>query len=133
MGRGREFGGRSMLQASWRFNAITLAGQKVQTEEEEHDTGSSPIKKTQMELDDHDPSNDSGAKRRLQIEYDMESQKEETNDIPLAMATDNDPPNITTNSLERENDRSKRTKKAGADSPSLRSADSNEESDRAQC
>jgi hypothetical protein len=46
MGRGREFVGRSMPQASWRFNAITLAGQKVQTEEEEHDTGSSPIKKT---------------------------------------------------------------------------------------
>jgi hypothetical protein len=86
-----------------------------------------------MELDDHDSSNDSGAKRRLQIEYDMESQKEEMNDIPLAMATDIDPPNITTNSLERENDRSKRTKKAGADFPSLRSADSNEESDRAQC
>jgi hypothetical protein len=133
MGRGTEFGGRSMPQASWRFNANILAGQKVQTEEEEHDTGSSPIKKTQMELDDHDSSNDSGAKIRLRIEYDTESQKEETNDNPLAMATDNDPPNITTNSLEKENDRSKCTKKAGADSPSLRSLDSREESDRAQC
>jgi hypothetical protein len=132
MGRGREFGGRSTPQASWRFNAI-LAGQKVQTEEEVRDTRSSPIKKTQMELDDHDSSNDSEAKRRLQIEYDTESQREETNDNPLAMVTDNNLPSITNNAQEKENDRSKRTNKAGADSPSHRSVDSHEESDRAQC
>jgi hypothetical protein len=86
-----------------------------------------------MELDDHDSSTDSGAKRRLQIEYDTEPRGEEMNDKALAMVTDNDLLITTSNTQEMENDRSKRTKKAGADSPLLRSADSQEESDRAQC
>jgi hypothetical protein len=132
LGRGRGFGGRSAPQASWRFNAV-LPGQKIQTEEELHDTGSSPIKKTQMDLDDHDSSTDSGAKRRLQIEFDTEPGGEEMNDKALAMVTDNDLLINTSNTQEMENDRSKRTKKAGADSPSPISADSQKESDRAQC
>jgi hypothetical protein len=55
------------------------------------------------------------------------------NDNPLGMVTDNDLLIDLNNAQEKENDRSKRTKKAGADSPSHRSADSREESGQNQC
>jgi hypothetical protein len=98
------------------------------------DTASSPSKMMDIEKDERE-STDSGVKRRLQLENGKIS-KNESSDIgdgsALPMITDGQ------KTLEEDTfdddmvDRSKRTKKAGASSPSLGSAGSREESVRSQ-
>jgi hypothetical protein len=52
------------------------------------DTRTSPVKRTQIDLDETDPSSDSGSKRRLNMEENSDAQKENIDGMPLAMITD---------------------------------------------
>jgi hypothetical protein len=113
MGRGRGFGGRGEPPVSWRFNALPVSRGDERTEEELQDIGTSPIKRTQMDLDGTDPSSDSGSKRRLDMEENPDAQKENIDGMSLAMITNG---NIQEeDNLDLEIDRTKQTKKAGAD------------------
>jgi hypothetical protein len=83
-----------------------------------------------MDLDGTNPSNDSGAKRRLDMDENSKSQQEDGgNTLPMITEGNNQGENI----IDIENDRTKRTKKARADSPSHGSAGSLEGLGRAQC
>jgi hypothetical protein len=83
-----------------------------------------------MDLDGSDPSNDSGAKRRLDMNENSESQNEDGgNTLPMITEGINQEENI----IDTETDRTKRTKKARADSPSYGLAGSLEGLGRAQC
>jgi hypothetical protein len=66
-GRGRENVGRGGgFGGSWRHNALEYVNGKVQMEEEElADTGTSPVKRTNMEIEDQ-TNPESLTKRRLQ-------------------------------------------------------------------
>jgi hypothetical protein len=132
---GREFRGRGRQQpASWRHNALAYVDGKALADDPLADTASSPSKMMDIEKDERD-STDSGVKRRLQLENGKISENE-SSDIgdgsALPMITDGQ------KTLEEDTfdddmvDRSKRTKKAGASSPSLGSAGSREESVRSQ-
>jgi hypothetical protein len=93
------------------------------------DTGSSPVKRTDTHMQDRD-SSDAGAKRRLALEEALPSETE--NQIGrVPMITDGTEILADAN-VGIEKDRNKRSKKDGADSPSLGSAGSLEESVRAQ-
>jgi hypothetical protein len=83
-----------------------------------------------MEPDNREAS-DAGAKRRLSLGFSNPI-FEETEDGSIPMITDGNLPLGIVSTVDDGTDRSKRTKKAGADSPSLGSADSREESVRSQ-
>jgi hypothetical protein len=131
MGRGRGFGGRGEPPVSWRFNALPVSHGDEHTEEELQDTGTGPTKRTQMDLDGTDPSSDSGSKRRLDMDENPDAQKENIDGIPLAMITDGN--TQEEDNVDLEIDRTKRTKKARADSPSHESASPLEGLGREQC
>jgi hypothetical protein len=87
-----------------------------------------------IEKDDRD-STESGVKRRLNLEGGTLSEEDcsVTGDgTALPMITDGQQPLDAVNTDGNMMDRSKRTKKDGASSPSLGSADSREESVRSQ-
>jgi hypothetical protein len=72
----------------WWFNALPAIRGDERTEEELQDTGTGPVKRTQMDLAGIDPSSDSGSKRRLDMEENSDAQKENFVGMPLAMITD---------------------------------------------
>jgi hypothetical protein len=99
------------------------------------DTASSPSKMMDIEKDDRD-STESGVKRRLNLEDGKLSEEECSdtgNGTVLPMITDGQH-SLDVGNTDGKNmmDRSKCTKKDGASSPSLGSADSREESVRSQ-
>jgi hypothetical protein len=109
---------------SWRFNAIN------RVDDELTDTATSPSKDAGTELDNREAS-DAGAKTRLSLGFSNPI-FEETGDGSIPMITDGNLPLGIVSTVDDGTDRSKRTKKAGADSPSLGLADSREESVRSQ-
>jgi hypothetical protein len=109
---------------SWRFNA------KTHTEDDLDDTATSPNKKTGINVDDR-TSTDSGTKRRLALEYNNPTAEDNDGNSTLPMITD-EPSSPQAQVEDSDIERNKRSKKAGADSPSLGSAGSREESVRSQ-
>jgi hypothetical protein len=100
------------------------------------DSGSSPIKPNDLASEDRG-SADSGVKRRLLLQSERQCAEEdeileEEGNLAVAMVTDESGMPIVSNTEEVEADRKKRTKKAGADSPSLGSAGSLERPVRSQ-
>jgi hypothetical protein len=79
-------------------------------------------------------STDSGVKRRLLLTegLDTDGLDDTNNEDGDLMVTDKNPPLIDESESIAENERKKRSKKAGAISPSLGSAGSREESVRSQ-
>jgi hypothetical protein len=128
-GRGRG----AIVPVSWRYNAI--GADTNETEEELQDTGSSPVKKGDVTMSDSENS-DLNVKRRLEMAMD-----EVPKDLIGLEADGVTPDNMvsddvllgTNDILAGEVvDRKKRSKKAGADSPSLESAGSFEGPVRSQ-
>jgi hypothetical protein len=96
------------------------------SEHELEDTVSSPIKKNDVRMEDRE-STDSGAKRRLLLITGAQPEDDfGAGTIPMITDTSTIPD--ATKERETDTDRVKRSKKAGADSPSLGSAGSREES-----
>jgi hypothetical protein len=135
-GRGRDPMGRGRgANVSWCCNALTYgADGTADVDEEIADTGTSPPKKHEGELDDRELS-DPGTKRRLNLdlmpaEEDAPPRSANNNDIVIPMITDG-----VAGELPIENNvttRTKRSKKDGANSPSLGSAGSFKGSVRSQ-
>jgi hypothetical protein len=96
---------------SWRFNALPPYNTS-QAEDELEDTGTSPVKKPIMEMDDRE-SIDSGVKRRLALENTTEFQ-EDLNDGNVPMITDGAVLFGENEEMDTEKERPKRSKKAGA-------------------
>jgi hypothetical protein len=108
-------------------------------EDDLQDTGTSPVKDREMEIDQSVLSGELGAKRRLHMDGMLitggseEDYQKDTEDENLQdMSTDVIPDKLEEGKLALLTDRSKRTKKAGADSPSYESAGSREEPVREQ-
>jgi hypothetical protein len=129
---GRDPRGRGRYQsASWRHNALAYVDGKALPDDPLADTASSPSKMMDIEKDDRD-STESGVKRRLNLEDGKLSEEECSdtgNGTVLPMFTDGQH-SLDVGNTDGKNmmDRNKRTKKDGASSPSLGSADSREES-----
>jgi hypothetical protein len=135
-GRGADLNSRGRgAMTSWRHNTLPFSEDYNKTEGSLEDTATSPGKKGDLSmLDGEEPGDveNIGAKRRLLLQSEPPLYPEQTiPDTHADMAVD------TTS--ETENDlaagafeRPKRSKKDGADSPSLGSADSFEGSVRAQ-
>jgi hypothetical protein len=124
-----DFGRGRGMQTSWRFNALPLPVGAMGTENELADTGTSPNKNSLMEVEDGAHA-DALAKRRLNLVADVEEDNLEKD--PNAMRLDGViiPADVAENLAEK--DIKKRSKKDVADSPSLGSAASREESVRSQ-
>jgi hypothetical protein len=143
-GRGREQGmaghGRNHVapddpnKISWRHNALPYIEGNILTEGELDDTGSSPVKNTDMEVE-HNNGSDALAKRQLELgdEENIDGHTGANTDSTSKQPMIVDGSFLKTDSpgIEKENER-KRSKKAGADSPLLGSAGSHEESVRSQ-
>jgi hypothetical protein len=143
-GRGRDQGmasrGRNHVapddpnKVSWRHNALPYFEGNIPTEGELDDIGSSPVKNTNMEVE-HNTGSDALAKRRLDLGDDENTDGQagaNTNSTSKQpMIVDGSILKTDLSDIEKENER-KRSKKAGADSPSLGSAGSREESVRSQ-
>jgi hypothetical protein len=102
----------------------------LQSEEELDDTGITPVKNKDAEMTDHD-SSDASAKRRLSLDFSnpiFEDEGEGT----LPMSTENDTRVEKMTTTDTDKDRTKHTRKNGADSSSLGSAGSLEGSVRSQ-
>jgi hypothetical protein len=105
-------------------------------EDELNDTGTSPVKGAGMEVENSDNSSELGAKRRLILSTET-TNSEEGNlqgafDNPEAMVTDETILALAEYEEDKTTDRTKRSKKDGADSPSLGSAGSRGEPIREQ-
>jgi hypothetical protein len=118
---------------SWRHNALPYFEGNTPTEGELDDTGSSPVKNIDMEIE-HNTSSEALAKRRLDLGDENTAFQAGANPI----STDKQPMIVDGSVLktdllgaEKENER-KHSKKDGADSSSLGSAASREESVRSQ-
>jgi hypothetical protein len=88
-----------------------------------------------MEIDHDDVSGETRAKRRLLMDVTPDIKNSENNNEKenmQDMGSDGLPSQLEEGNLAKLSDKSKRTKKAGADSPSLGSAGSREEPVRAQ-
>jgi hypothetical protein len=125
MGRGRG------THVPWRYNAIPFADGVATEEDELADTGSSPIKKGDADMENSE-SSDPGTKRRLEFDNSLledETLPQNLENLAVAMITDG-----TEIPLANEGDdiRTKRSRKAGANSPSLGSAGSFEGPVRSQ-
>jgi hypothetical protein len=132
-GRGRENLGRVRGNpVSWRYNALPFFDGTATEEDELADTGTSPVKKKDMAMEDSENS-DPGAKRRLNLVTDLVGenvdlpQDHRNKAIPMIMVGSED-----SLANEANTTRTKHSKKAGANSPSLGSAGSLEESVRSQ-
>jgi hypothetical protein len=119
---------------AWRHNAIAVI-KDASLDDSLKDTASSPIKQNDIEMSDN-TTTDLNAKRQLEFPSENSDanilDKGVTGVGSTAMVTDEMA--VPTNVLENksENDRKKRSKKDGADSPSLGSAGSLEEPARSQ-
>jgi hypothetical protein len=96
---------------SWRLNALPPYNTS-QAEDELEDTGTSPVKKPIMEMDDRESIN-SGVKRRLALENTTEFQ-EDLNDGNVPMITDGAVLFGENEEMDTEKERPKRSKKARA-------------------
>jgi hypothetical protein len=122
---GRGFAGR---QQSWRFNALPLRGEEESDDPELQDTGTSPVKNPDVHMKDSD-STEPNVKRRLALEYgDGDTNSDGNLDD---MLTNDEPPRRGAD-VDDTTERIKRSKKAGASSPSLGSAGSLGEPVRSQ-
>jgi hypothetical protein len=131
-GRGELFSGRGRgTHASWRHNALPYFEEKDRVEGELDDTGTSPSKKQDEDMDDRENS-DPGAKRRLNLNVLVEDVLTDDQERPAAMAVDGALALPIIPVDDGTNDRTKRSKKDGAISSSLGSAGSREESVRSQ-
>jgi hypothetical protein len=104
--------------------------QKNRTEDDLDDITASSYKKSGTNVDDR-TSIDFGTKRRLALEYNNPTAEDNDGNSTLPMITDepsSPQPQVEDSDIER----SKRSKKARADSPSLGSAGSHEESVRSE-
>jgi hypothetical protein len=143
-GRGRGgFGQGRDVQRSWRYNALPYSegeGREENEQKEEQeldDTGASPVKTADMEVENADHV-EALAKRRLNLTFDDEDTNVTLvrdapladNAIVMAMEGVSSPPDAKDDGTRM--DRKKRSKKDGANSPSLGSAGSREESVRSQ-
>jgi hypothetical protein len=138
---GRGTRGRNQAAArgdmrSWRHNALQYVDGTAMVEDHLSDSGSSPIKPNDLASEDRG-SADSGVKRRLLLQSERQCAEEdeileEEGNLAVAMVMDESGMPIVSNTEEVEADRKKRTKKAGADSPSLGSAGSLERPVRSQ-
>ena len=110
-----------------------MALTKTTTEEELDDTATSPVKSRDVDMTGRELS-DSGVKKRLlpSIEQNGENLIGDTGPAPMVMITDGDPSSAGIVASKRSSKTVKRTKKDGADSPSLGSADSRDGSVRSQ-
>jgi hypothetical protein len=132
-GRGREvaFAGRGLdafgrgrnTQPSWRYNALLNFGGPPRDEEELDDTGSSPVKSPNMDIENG--SQEALAKRRLNLEAEDGNEMVGEDAIipdPNAMRVDGDIVPYESLGDDVENDRKKHSKKDGANSTSQGSA-----------
>jgi hypothetical protein len=123
---GRGFAG---CQQSWRFNALPPHGEEELVDLELQDTGSSPVKNPDVNMDDSD-STKPIVKRRLALEYvDRETNSDGNLDD---MITNDESPRKSAENDDM-NERIKCSKKAGASSPSLGLAGSCGEPVWSQC
>jgi hypothetical protein len=122
---GRGFAGR---QQSWRFNALPPRGEEELVDPELQDTGSSPVKNPDVNMDDYD-STEPSVKRRLALEY-VDRETNSDGNLDDMITNDESPRKSAENDDKTE--RIKRSKKAGASSPSLGSAGSLGEPVRSQ-
>jgi hypothetical protein len=131
-GRGELFSGRGRgTHASWRHNALPYLEEKDRVEGELDDTGTSPSKKQDEEMDDRENS-DPGAKHRLNLNVLLEDVLPDDQERLDSMAIDGTLALLTIPIDDGTKDRTKRSKKDGAISSSLGSTGSQEESVRSQ-
>jgi hypothetical protein len=134
-GRGRgQFFPEDPNKVSWRFNALPNIEGTIPVEGEMNDTGTSPAKKA-MDIDPNLHS-DALAKRRLELGEVEEYADDHSDDIlkttsDRVMNVDGMGQKTLSMGTEKENER-KRSKKDGANSSSLGSAASREESVQSQ-
>jgi hypothetical protein len=133
-GRGRGTNGARGRggMASWRYNALPYVDGVVAAEDPLDDTGSSPVKKPDEEMEENG-SSDSTVKRRLEMNQQDEDELlgQNKEDLGAAMVVDTGCPAIA-DPGKVDKTRTKRSKKDGAISPSNGSAGSFEESVRSQ-
>jgi hypothetical protein len=131
-GCGRDQRSGRDITISWSHNALPYEKVDEQEEDPLADTDSSPIKPRDVDMSDRE-SSESGAKRRLDLNNagDEESLVEKEN-VLAVVVTDGTISPMTRMDVDKENERLKHSKKAGANSPSLGSAGSHEESVRSQ-
>jgi hypothetical protein len=133
-GRGRGFDGARGRGSTvpWRSNALAYVDGIVHTEDPLDDTASSPVKKTDEVMEDNE-SSELNIKRRLDMnqveEVDNVGLYEEDPNTAMVGVIENSASIVTE---KNKTSRTKRSKKDGADSPSLGSAGSFEEPVRAQ-
>jgi hypothetical protein len=131
-GRGRGIISGRGNQTSWRYNAIIPTGEKVQEEGDLEDTGTSPVKKPEEEMTDREFI-DTTTKRRLMLNEPSDGcMVQDKSEVSAAMAVDITSPSTSPVVDIGKKERIKRSKKDGANSPSLGSADSREEFVREQ-
>jgi hypothetical protein len=134
LGRGRGFGDRGRgPYVSWRFNALSHAQGLAGEEGEFEDTGTSPIKNSNMETDERETS-DNSVKRHLELGTSNSEDEYANLSIPHEEMTPmiTNGPTSEVPMTEGDTGRIKRSKKAGAVSPSTGSAGSFEEPVRSQ-
>jgi hypothetical protein len=132
--RGRDPSGRGIVQVPWRHNARIIPTVNA-SDPELTDTATSPGKGQDMDLDKSNLVNPA-AKRALEMgmELDKNNNIQTGNaivDEGNAMVTDGSAAPVI-HEVANEKDRTKRTKKDGANSSSLGSAESHEDSVRSQ-
>ncbi|KAK1660417.1 hypothetical protein QYE76_048576 [Lolium multiflorum] len=139
-GRGRDPSGREPPNfTSWRHNALPLVEGTIVLDPALKDTASSPLKGKDMDID-NDGQMSSGAKRNLNDKFSEEAELPELRgngppdgDIPAGMMSDLPPMEVgQEKGVMVGNNRTKRTKKDGADSSSIGSVSSREELVRSQ-
>jgi hypothetical protein len=134
-GRGQAGRGDGAPQ-SWRYNALPYKDDGTLEEDELKDTGTSPVKNAGMEVENSDNSSELGAKRMLALSTETinseEGKLQGAFDNPEAMVTDETILALVDYEEDKTTDRTKRSKKDGADSPSLGSAGSRGEPVREQ-
>jgi hypothetical protein len=131
-GRGRDQRGGRNIPSSWRHNALPYVEDHEQQEDPLADTGSSPVKPGDTNMTDRD-SMESGVKRRLLLDNPVEENTMLEKENALALVVnDGNLPSTYMMEVETDKDQLKRSKKAGANSPSLGSAGSFKELVRSQ-
>jgi hypothetical protein len=124
-GHGRGFSGRGN-QTSWRYNTIIQDEGKAQEEGDFDDTGTSPVKNADEEMAERELL-DTNTKRRLMLNGPSDGcMLQDESELAAAMAVDVTIPSTSPVVDTRKNERVKRSKKDGANSSSLGSADSRE-------
>jgi hypothetical protein len=130
-GRGTDMNGRGRnVPTSWRHNALAYAADHNRVEGVLDDTGSSPVKDKDDNMEDHDL--DKNAKRSLFQDQVEENDNTETADEGGLVAMSDDENKRLNSAKKGSDERKKRAKKDGAISTSTGSAGSLEGSVRSQ-